>query len=493
MKPGMCYLVGAGPGDPGLITLRAVEVLRRAEVLVFDALSSQTFLEWVRPDCLKIDAGKRAGQHTLKQDEINVLLVEHTRAGKIVVRLKGGDPFIFGRGGEEAEALAAAGLPFEVIPGITSGYAVPAYAGIPLTHRDHSGCVAFVTGHESGEGESKVNWKALAESGATLVLFMAVKNLSSICGKLIAAGRAPATPAAFVHWGSTARQKTLLGTLETLPESVATSGLGAPAIVVVGEVAGLHDSLSWFEQRPLFGKRVVVTRTFTYQNRLRHLLEEKGAEVIDLPTIRLVPKPDTRNWAEPLPESDWLVFSSPNGVENFFRFYLEHHDIRELGARKVAAIGPSTAARVGDFHLQVDLVPPKFSAADLVKAWPASETGKSILFPCGVKAGKDLEEGLKPHGCRVERLEVYDTVPEREDSQGGIRRLTAEGADWIVFCSTSAVENFAALGLSYPKEGLRYASLGPVTSAAMGRLGYPVDVQAPQSTLEQLVEAITFQ
>lgn len=490
MKRGMCYLVGAGPGDPGLITLRAVEVLRRAEVLVFDALSSQTFLEWVKADCLKIDAGKRSGQHTLPQAEINRLLVEHTRSGKTVVRLKGGDPFIFGRGGEEAEALSAAGLAFEIIPGITSGYAVPAYAGIPLTHRDHSGCVAFVTGHESGEGESKVNWKALAESGATLVLFMAVKNLGSICQRLCAAGRSADTPAAFIHWGSTARQKTLLGTLASLPALVEGSGLGAPAIIVVGEVAGLHDTLSWFERRPLFGKRVVVTRTFTYQNRLRQLLEEQGAEVIDLPTIRIVPRAGDRDWAAGLPESDWIVFSSPNGVEHFFRFYLQHHDIRELGGRKVAAIGPSTAARVRDFHLQVDLVPPKFSAAELVKVWPSMESGKSVLFPCGVKAGRDLEEGLKPHGCRVERIEVYDTVPEREDTQGGIRRLTLEGADWILFCSTSAVENFAALGLEYPKDGLRYGSLGPVTSAAMRKRGYPVDVQAPQSTLDALVGAL---
>lgn len=490
MKPGMCYLVGAGPGDPGLITLRAVEVLRRAEVLVFDALASQTFLEWVRPDCVKIDAGKRAGHHILKQDEINALLVEHTRSGKTVVRLKGGDPFIFGRGGEEAEALAGAGLAFEVIPGITSGYAVPAYAGIPLTHRDHSGCVAFVTGHESDGGDSKVQWKALAESGATLVLFMAVKNLASICAKLVVAGRAPSTHAAFVHWGSTARQKTLLGTLETLPGLVADSGLGAPAIVVVGEVAGLHDALSWFERRPLFGKRVVVTRTFTYQNKLRQLLEEQGAEVVDLPTIRIVPKPGTRDWSQPLPASDWLVFSSPNGVENFFRFYLEHHDIRELGGRKVAAIGPSTAARVRDFHLKVDLVPPKFSAADLVKAWPDAEKDRAVLFACGAKAGRDLEEGLKPHGCRVARVEVYDTVPETEDTHGGIRSLTSGGADWILFCSTSAVQNFAALRLEYPKDGLRYGSLGPVTSAAMKKLGFPVDVQAPQSTLEALVGAL---
>ncbi|MDX6767528.1 MAG: uroporphyrinogen-III C-methyltransferase [Candidatus Methylacidiphilales bacterium] len=491
MKGGICYLVGAGPGDPGLITLRAVEVLRKAEVLVYDALASQTFLEWVRPDCLKIDAGKRAGQHTLGQAEINRLLVEHTAAGKWVVRLKGGDPFIFGRGGEEAEALAAAGLSYEVIPGVTAGYAVPAYAGIPLTHRDHSGCVAFVTGHESAEGESKVHWKALADSGATLVLFMAVKDLASICEKLRNAGRPAETPAAFIHWGSTARQRTIMGTIASLPDQVARSGLGAPAIVVVGGVAGLHHTLSWFERRPLFGKKVVVTRTFTYQNKLRQLLEERGADVIDLPTIRIVPKTDGQRWEDPLPFGDWLVFSSPNGVEHFFRQYLAHHDIRSLAGRKIAAIGPSTAARVRDFHLGVDLMPSKFSAVDLVRAWPSSEVGKKILFPCGVKAGRDLEEGLKPHGCEVRRIEVYDTVPETGDTQGGIRRLTTEGADWILFCSTSAVENFAALGLDYPKEGLRYASLGPVTSAAMDRMGFPVHVQAPQSTLDALVGSLS--
>jgi uroporphyrinogen III methyltransferase/synthase len=484
---GICYLVGAGPGDPGLITLRAIEVLRKAEVLVYDALASQTFLEWVRPECLRIDAGKRAGQHTLRQEEINAALVEHTQAGRVVVRLKGGDPFIFGRGGEEAEALAEKGLPFEIVPGITSGFAVPAYAGIPLTHRDHSGCVAFVTGHERGDEGSKVNWEALAASGATLVLFMAVAQLESILSRLIRAGRAPSTPAAFIHWGTVARQKTLLGTLETLAGQVAASGLGSPAIVVVGEVAALHERLAWFERRPLFGKRVVVTRAFTYQNKLRQLLEERGADVIDLPTIRIVARDGGIHWTQPLPPSDWLAFSSPNGVEHFFRRYLEHHDIRELAGRRVAAVGPSTAARVRDYHLKVDLVPPKFTAADLAAAWP--EEGSRVLFPCGVRAGRDLEDGLARRGCQVQRLEVYDTVPESAGAQAGIQRLKQEGADWILFCSPSAVEHFQALGVELPLS-TRVASLGQVTSAALRRLGMKVDFQPPHSTLEHLVDGI---
>lgn len=490
MKTGICYLVGAGPGDPGLITLRAVEVLREAEVLVYDALSSQMFLEWVRPGCERVDAGKRAGRHTLGQDEINRLLVERTRAGRIVVRLKGGDPFVFGRGGEEAEALAAAGLRWEVVPGVTSGFAVPAYAGIPLTHREHSGCVTFVTGHEvEGEG-SKVDWAALARSGATLVLFMAVKNLVPIRDRLVAGGLGPSTPAAFIQWGTTPRQRTVLATLGDLPGRVEEAGLAAPAIIVVGPVAGLHRTLAWFEKRPLFGRRVVVTRTFTYQNRLRQLLEDRGAEVVDLPVIRIVSKTAERDWSRPLPESDWLAFSSPNGVEHFFRAFLEHHDVRALAGRKIAAVGPSTAQRLRDFHLRVDLVPAKFSAAHLAAAWPAEERGRRILFPCGAKAGHDLAEGLGALGCTVERLEVYDTVPETGDRQGGVRRLEEEGADWILFCSGSAAEHFAALGLRYPRERVRHASLGPVTSAAMRRVGLPVDVQAAESTLDALVETI---
>jgi uroporphyrinogen III methyltransferase/synthase len=489
MSAGVCYLVGAGPGDPGLITLRAIEVLRLADVLVYDALASQTFLEWVRPDCEKIDAGKRAGQHTLGQEEINRILTERTAEGNVVVRLKGGDPFVFGRGGEEAEALASAGLRFEVVPGVTSGFAVPAYAGIPLTHRDHSGCVTFVTGHESGEGDTKVNWEALAVSGATLVLFMAVKHLSAITARLIAGGRPSSTPAAFIHGGSVARQVTLLGTLESLPAEVDRRGLGAPALVVIGNVAALHQRLSWFEQRPLFGRRVVVTRAFTYQNKLRRLLEERGADVIDLPTIRILPVNECRDWSTPLPDADWLVFSSPNGVEHFLKPYLAAHDIRTLAGLKIAAIGPSTASRVRDYHLRVDLVPAKFSAADLASAWPESESGKRILFPCGAQAGSDLEEGLRQRGCRVQRMEVYATVPETTDAQGGQKRLLEEGADWILFCSTSAVESFHALNLPLPG-GIRTASLGPVTSNALRRFGYRVDFQAAQSTLEALVQGI---
>jgi len=486
---GICYLVGAGPGDPGLITLRAVEVLRRAEVLVYDALASQTFLEWVRPDCLRIDAGKRAGQHTLAQDEINRTLVEQTRAGRVVVRLKGGDPFIFGRGGEEAEALAAAGLRYEVVPGITSGFAVPAYAGIPLTHRDHSGCVAFVTGHERADEGSKVNWEALAASGATLVLFMAVQHLGSILRRLVAGGRPAETPAAFIHWGTVARQKTLRGTLGSLAAEVAASGLGAPAIVVVGEVAALQDRLAWFERRPLFGRRVVVTRAFTYQNRLRQLLEERGADVIDLPTIRIVPRDAGVDWSRPLPPSDWLAFSSPNGVEHFFRAYLEHHDVRELAGRRIAAVGPSTAARVRDYHVRVDRVPAKFTAAALAAAWPEEDAGQHVLFPCGARAGHDLEEGLAARGCTVRRLEVYDTVPEAGDAQGGMQRLQQEGADWILFCSPSAVDHFHDLGVAVP-QGTRVASLGPVTSAALARHGLVVDFQPERSTLDDLVDGL---
>lgn len=486
---GMCYLVGAGPGDAGLITLRAIEVLRRAEVLVYDALASQTFLEWVRPECERVDAGKRSGQHKLRQEEINALLVEHTRAGKMVVRLKGGDPFVFGRGGEEAEALAAAGLCFEVVPGITSGFAVPAYAGIPLTHRDHSGCVAFVTGHERGDEGSKVNWEALAASGATLVLFMAVAGLEEILRRLVRAGRPTETPAAFIHWGTVARQRTLRATLGTLAAEVAASGLGAPAIVVIGDVAALHDRLGWFERRPLFGRRVVATRAFTYQNKLRQLLEEQGADVIDLPTIRIEGRDGGLDWSRPLPESDWLVFSSPNGVEHFFRRYLAHHDVRELAGRRVAAVGPSTAARVADYHLRVDLVPPKFTAAELAAAWPEAAAGCRVLFPCGVRAGRDLEEGLARRGCTVERLEVYDTVPEVEGAREGIERLRTEGADWITFCSSSAVEHFCELGVKVP-EGTRVASLGPVTSATLRRYGLRVDFQPVRSTLEALVEGL---
>ncbi len=486
---GICYLTGAGPGDPALMTLRAMEILQSADIVIYDNLISESVLSLAPSYAQKIYAGKRAGRHEMKQPDINRLILEQVRAGKTVLRLKGGDPFTFGRGGEEAEALTQAGLRFEVVPGITSGIAAPAYAGIPLTHRDYSGLVVFVTGHECPKESGEADWKLLAQIDGTLVIYMGVRNLPNISKNLIGFGKDPKTPAAFVQWGTTAKQRSIVATLESLPEAVARQKLGAPAIIVVGAVAAMGDKLQWFRPGPLAGKRCVVTRTREQNSRLRGLLQALGAEVTELPLIEIRSNPRARI-PENLPEKfDWLLFTSANGVEHFLRLWLEGHDIRGLGPVKIAAVGPATAQALGRYGLKTDFVPRTHTAQALVKEWPDRRGSGTVLHICGDNA-EPLPFPKSAGGWKAERLLVYRTIEAANARERFLEIFEPGLPDWVVFCSASAVKHFSKLaGNTWPK-GLRAASIGPVTSEAIKAAGGTVDLQASSSRLEVLVEEL---
>ncbi len=493
---GICYLAGAGPGDLGLVTLKVKEVVEQAEVLVYDYLCNPEILAWAPPGTEIIYAGKKAGQHTLKQEEIDALLVEKTKAGKRVVRLKGGDPFLFGRGGEEAEALADAGLRFEVIPGVTSAIAAPAYAGIPVTHRDHTAQLTIFTGHEDPtKTESSLDFAQLAKTPGTKVMLMGVERIGVITAQLIEKGAAAKTPIALVRWGTTGRQQTLRGTLADIAAKVETAGFKAPAVAVIGGVVGLRDKLNWFETRPLWGQRVVVTRTRKQAGGLSAGLRQLGADVFELPTIRIEPPKDLLEFGQLVQDShqyDWIVFTSPNGVNAYFEmFYKIFNDAREIGGTRIAAIGPATAARVREFHLHVDVQPEEYVAEAVVKALQkdGSVDNQRILLARAEQARDVLPRELTKLGAIVDEAIAYRTVAETEDISGARQRFENEGADLITFTSSSTVENFLALKLPWPA-GLRTASIGPITSKTMRDNGLSVDIEAKKYDIPGLVEAI---
>jgi uroporphyrinogen III methyltransferase/synthase len=493
---GICYLAGAGPGDLGLVTLKVKEVVERAKVIVYDYLCNPEILVWARPGAEIIYAGKKAGAHTLKQEEIDALLVEKTRAGNCVVRLKGGDPFLFGRGGEEAVALAEAGLQFEIVPGVTSAIAAPAYAGIPVTHREHTSQLTIFTGHEDPtKPESLLDYARLATQPGTRVMLMGVERLGKITAQLLAHGASPTLPVALVRWGTTGRQRTLVGTLEDIARRVEETGFQAPAVAVFGDVVGLREKLNWFEARPLFGRRIVVTRTRKQAGGLSARLRALGADVFELPTIRIEPPKDERAFAELVRDAhrySWLVFTSPNGVTAFFEmFYRLYHDARSIGGVRIAAIGPATAARVRDFHLAVDLQPEEFVAEAVVAAFQkqGSIENETILLARAETARDVLPRELAKLGAIVDEAIAYRTVAETEDVSGAQARFRAEGADLITFTSSSTVENFMALKLPWPA-GLKAASIGPITSKTMRDLGLTVDVEASQYDIPGLVAAV---
>ncbi len=495
-KKGRCYLVGAGPGDLGLVTLRARQLIERAEVLVYDYLCNPEMLAWAPEKAEIIYAGKKAGAHTLKQDEINALLVEKTGAGLEVVRLKGGDPFLFGRGGEEALALAEAKLAFEVVPGVTSAIAAPAYAGIPVTQRGITSHVTFFTGHEDPEKtESAIDFAALAKLGGTQVMLMGVERIDAIVTQMRAHGVREDLPVALVRWGTTGRQQTVTGTLETIAQRLLEAEFTAPAVAVFGEVVSLGKKLDWQADRPLSGKRIVVTRTRKQAGALSSRLRDLGAEVIELPTIRVEPPTDLRAFAELVQDChsyDWIVFTSPNGVSAFFEmFYKLYDDARDLGAARIAAIGPATAARVREFHLKVNLQPDEFVAEGVVRAFKKEGDIENlrILIARAEEARDLLTKELTAMGAIVDVALAYRTVPETDDRTGARTRLTEQGADMITFTSSSTVENFLALGLPWP-QGLEVASIGPITSQTARARGLAVAVEAKQYDVPGLVEAI---
>ena len=496
VKKGKCFLVGAGPGDPGLVTLRGKELLEQADVIVYDALANPEMLSWTRPDVEIIFAGKRPGEKTFSQDEINALLVEKARLGKNVVRLKGGDPFVFGRGGEEAAALVAAGIAFEVVPGITSAIAAPAYAGIPVTHRAQNSHVTIFTGHEDpAKSESALNFEALAKLGGTQVMLMGMDKLTAITGEMLAHGARRNLPVALIRLGTSGQQRTIVGTLENIAERATATGLEAPAVAIFGDVVELRKNLNWFETRPLFGKRIVVTRARKQAGKLSSQLRELGVDVIELPTIRIEPPSALREFAELVQDAhsyDWIVFTSPNGVDAFFEIFFKlYDDAREIGPAKIAAIGPATAQRVRDFHLHVDLQPKEFVAEAVVKEFEKEGGVENlrILIARAEKARDLLPKKLSGMGAIVDEAFAYRTVPETRDATGARRRFSTEGADLITFTSSSTVENFLDLKLPWPA-GMKVASIGPITSATARERGLSVDVEAKQHDIAGLVEAI---
>jgi len=495
-KKGKCFLVGAGPGDPGLATLRGKELLEQADVIVYDALVNPEMLGWARPDAEIIFAGKRPGEKTSSQHEINALLVEKARLGKNVVRLKGGDPFVFGRGGEEAEALVAAGIDFEVVPGITSAIAAPSYAGIPVTHRAQNSHVTFFTGHEDpAKSESALDFDALAKLGGTQVMLMGMNKLAAVTREMLAHGTRQNLPVALIRLGTSGQQRTIVGTLENIAERASAAGLEAPAVAIFGDVVELRKNLNWFEKRPLFGKRIVVTRARKQAGKLSSQLRELGADVIELPTIRIEPPSNLREFAELVQDAhsyDWIVFTSVNGVDAFFEIFFKlYDDAREIGGAKIAAIGPATAQRVKEFHFHVDVQPAEFVAEEVIKEFQKAGGVENlrILIARAEKARDLLPKQLSGMGAIVDEAFAYQTIPEMHDVTGARNRLSSEGADLITFTSSSTVENFLDLKLPWPR-GMKVASIGPITSATARARGLSVDVEATRHDLAGLIEAI---
>lgn len=493
---GQVYLVGAGPGDLGLVTLRAKQCIESADVIVYDHLANPDMLVWARDDAEVIYAGKEPGKSQLTQQEINVLVIEKAREGKQVVRLKGGDPFVFGRGAEEAQAIADARIPFDIVPGITSAIAGPAYAGIPMTHRAHNSHVTFFTGHEDpSKPESAIDYAALAKLGGTQVMMMGVERLGSITREMLKQGMRSDLPVALVRYATTGQQETLTGTLSDIAQKAVANDFKSPAVAVFGDVVALRDGLNWYEKRPLLGKRIVVTRTRKQASALSNKLRALGAYVIELPTIRIESPTNLREFAELVQDAhvyDWIVFTSANGVEAFFDIFFKlYDDTREIGGARIAAIGPATAQRVKDFHLHVDIQPEEFVAEAMAREFEklGSIENLRILLVRAEKARDTLPKQLSAQGGIVDEAFAYRTVPETRDMSGAQRQLRENGADLVTFTSSSTVENFMALGLPWPK-GMRIASIGPITSKTVRDQGLKVDVEARQHDIDGLVQAV---
>ncbi|MGH3086954.1 MAG: uroporphyrinogen-III C-methyltransferase, partial [Rubrobacteraceae bacterium] len=490
----MISLVGGGPGDPGLITVKGLRRIEEADAIVYDRLAPESLLERAREDAQLLYVGKRPGDRSMKQEEINAKLVALGRAGKSVVRLKGGDPYIFGRGGEETLALIEAGVPFEVVPGVTSGVAAPAYAGIPVTHRNVSTSVAFVTGHEDPtKGRSDVDWEKIAGGADTLVLYMGVGRLKEISSSLVAAGRSPETPVAVIRWGTTPEQRTVTGTLHDIAGRVAEVNLRPPAITVVGEVAALRNSgLDWYESKPLFGKRIVVTRYRAQAGELSKRLESLGAEAVEFPTIEINPPKDFGPLDEAirdLDSFDWLVFTSVNGVKAFLK-RLSHHglDLRSIPREaKIAAIGPATAEGIEAAGLRVDVVPKEHRAEALLEEVSGgSLAGRRVLVPRAKVAREVLPEKLREAGAEVVVPPAYESTPSSKGKGALAKRLRAGEIDCVTFTASSTVENFVkAFGEEAASllERTKVACIGPITADTARKHGVRVNIEAEEYTI----------
>lgn len=501
---GKVYLVGAGPGDPGLITMRGRYLLERAEVVVYDYLASSKLLKFVPKEAQFVYAGKRGGvKHTHTQDEINQMLVDFALKGKIVVRLKGGDPFIFGRGGEEVETLAKNDIPFEVVPGVTSATAAATYAGIPITHRGYTASVAFLTGHEDPtKPTSDIDWAKIATGVGTIVVYMGIKNLPFITKSLIDNGRSPQTPVAVVRWASTPEQQSVVGTLETIPDIVRQAGIKPPALIVIGEVVNLRSSIDWFEKRPLFGKRIIVTRTRDQASELVAGLEEAGAHCYECSTINITPIESYEildSELERLDEYHWLLFTSLNGVKYFFkRLYDKGMDARDLKGPDIAVVGKSTADLLLTFGVNADLIPSTFTGEGLAESLlDQGVEGRNILL-LRAKSGREiLPETLRGAGAQVTVAPVYQNIPPQGRKDELRAELESGTVDMVTFTSSSTVTNFLTMVDAKDKkelenlmDGVKIASIGPITAKTVTDSGLHVDVQPEAYTIPEMIREI---
>jgi uroporphyrinogen III methyltransferase/synthase len=499
----MVYLVGAGPGDAGLLTLRGAELLGRAQVVVYDALVNPELLRLAPKTAEIIYGGKRAKDHAIPQKELNQLLIAKAKEGKIVVRLKGGDPYVFGRGGEEAEELADAAIAFEVVPGVSSFVAVPNYAGVPLTHREFCSRLTLITGHEDPAKEaSSIDWPQVAKTPGTKVIMMGTDRIGQIAQTLIGHGMPPSTPIAMIRWGTTGHQQSIDATLDTIADVADRTKIGPPTVAVIGEVVKLRSKLNWFERRPLFGQRIVVTRSREQAAELSRPLSNLGAEVLEVPTIKIDAPTRRQELVDALLELnsyDWLIFTSPNGVTHFFEyFFRQFHDMRDIGGCRIAAVGPATAKKLKELHLQVDLMPDEALAASIAEAFAEYESIENLKI-CLLRAevaNPELPAALDALGAIVDDVACYRTVAETEDPSGTAAKLLETGADWVTFTSASTVEHFHArfnlplLVKKFPQ--LKLASIGPETSKALAALGLTPNLDAKKHTIEGLIEALRF-
>ena len=495
---GKVYLIGAGPGDAGLITVRGLDLIKSCDIIIYDYLANVKFLESARKDAEIIYVGKKGGDHTLPQGGINELIVQKAKTGKSIARLKGGDPYIFGRGGEEAEELFDAGIEFEVVPGVTAAAAATAYAGIPLTHRSCTSTLALITGHEDPtKDDTAIAWDKLATGIGTLVFYMGVKNLPLIVDNLVKNGRDPKTPVALIRWGTTPKHRTWTGTLETIVEIAKKEKVKPPSLIVVGEVVSLRDRLGWFEKRPLFGKQIIVTRARAQASDFVERLQESGANTLEFPTIETV---EPESWAdldaavERIAEYDWMIFTSVNGLGYLlYRLKQTGRDIRQLAGPKLCAIGSKTAEAVESVGMKVDLVPNEYRAEAIIEAI-GDVKGKKILIPRAQEAREILPEELGKMGATVDVVTAYRTVRPTAKKDAILKQIRDSEVDMVTFTSSSTVTNFAGMfeksELAEIQGKLKVASIGPITSETAKKLGFKVDVSPDEYTIVGLTQSI---
>ena len=502
-KTGKVYLIGAGPGDPGLVTVRARELIETADVIVYDYLANPKLLDWAREDAERIYVGKRSGLHSIPQDEIEEILVDRANQGQQVVRLKGGDPFVFGRGGEEVSELQADGLPFEIVPGVTAALAAAAYAGIPLSHRDYSSSITFLTGHENPEKHTlSIDFKLYGQTNGTLCLYMSLGQLPRILGELKAGGMSGDRPVGVIQWATLNRQRSVFGTIDSIIDDVAAAGLGTPAMIIIGEVVAQRTKTEWFEGRPLMGKKIVVTRARDQAGQLTALLESNGAEVIELPFIEVQPDFDPTQLTEILAGIaiyEWIIFTSVNGVKSFFDlFYKAFGDIRCLGPMRIAAVGAATAREIEKHHLKVDLVPEKANGDALATTFIKNEGIESIqmLVVTGNQNREALVQRLETEGgAIVDTLPLYKTSKTDLSEHHAAERFRKEGADAVLFTSSSTVKSFVdqAAALTLEPDAIKpsFGSIGPLTTKTLKELSLPVGFESKHASLDHFVDATT--